>query len=124
FQRLDVEKFPPAAPEKKFRGNFVADLIVRVRLMRKDQTLFLAVMGNTYFWFIGMLFLQTVFVYGKDIFNAEPRQIALLQAALAAGIGIGSGVAGYLSGNQIELGLISLGSFGLTIIAAVLGTMT
>src|SRR5689334_18816982 len=120
---LGIGKVPPAAPEKKFRVNFVADLIQQVRLMRKDRTLFLAVLGNTYFWFIGMLFLQTVFVYGKDVFDAQPRQIALLQAALAAGIGIGSGVAGYLSGNKIEYGLIPLGSFGLTIMAALLGVM-
>ncbi|HVG91455.1 MAG TPA: MFS transporter, partial [Alphaproteobacteria bacterium] len=120
---LGIAKVPAAAPAKKFRVNFVADLFVQVRLMRKDRTLFLAVLGNTYFWFIGMLFLQTVFVYGKDIFNAQPKQIALLQAALAAGIGIGSGVAGYLSGNKIEYGLIPLGSFGLTIMAALLGVM-
>src|SRR5262245_15349344 len=120
---LGIAKVPAAAPEKKFRINFVADLLQQVRLMRRDRTLFLAVLGNTYFWFIGMLFLQTVFVYGKDIFDAQPKQIALLQAALAAGIGIGSGVAGYLSGNKIEYGLIPLGSFGLTIMAALLGVM-
>jgi acyl-[acyl-carrier-protein]-phospholipid O-acyltransferase / long-chain-fatty-acid--[acyl-carrier-protein] ligase len=120
---LGIAKVPAAAPEKKFRINFVADLVQQVRLMRRDRTLFLAVLGNTYFWFIGMLFLQTVFVYGKDIFDAQPKQIALLQAALAAGIGIGSGVAGYLSGNKIEYGLIPLGSFGLTIMAALLGVM-
>ena len=116
-----IAKVAAAAPEKKFRVNLVADLLVQVRLMRKDRPLFLAVMGNTYFWFIGLLFLQTVFVYGKHVFGAQPKQIALLQAALAGGIGIGSAVAGYLSGNKIEYGLIPLGSFGLTIMAALLG---
>ena len=118
---LWIAKIPAAAPEKKFRINFVADLFVQVKLMRRDRPLFLAVMGNTYFWFIGVLFLQTIFAYGRDSFNARPQHIALLQAALAGGIGIGSGVAGYLSGNKIELGLIPLGSFGLTVMAAVLG---
>ncbi|HEU4415503.1 MAG TPA: MFS transporter, partial [Candidatus Angelobacter sp.] len=118
---LWIAKIPAAAPEKKFRINFVADLFVQVKLMRRDRPLFLAVMGNTYFWFIGVLFLQTIFAYGRDSFNAQPQHIALLQAALAGGIGIGSGVAGYLSGNKIELGLIPLGSFGLTIMAGVLG---
>jgi acyl-[acyl-carrier-protein]-phospholipid O-acyltransferase / long-chain-fatty-acid--[acyl-carrier-protein] ligase len=120
---LGIARVPAAAPQKKFRVNFVADLIAQVRLMRGDRPLFLAVLGNTYFWFIGMLFLQTVFVYGKDVFDAQPQQIALLQAALAAGIGIGSAVAGYLSGNKIEYGLIPLGSFGLTIMAALLGVL-
>src|SRR5579864_3589795 len=120
---LGIARVPAAAPEKRFRANFVADLFAQVRLMRKDRTLFLAVLGNTYFWFIGMLFLQTVFVYAKLAFHAQSKDIALLQAALAAGIGIGSGVAGYLSGNKIEYGLIPLGSFGLTIMAALLGAM-
>src|SRR5579872_6739802 len=47
---LAIGKAPPAAPSKKIRVNFLADLIHQIRLMRQDLPLFLAVLGNVYFW--------------------------------------------------------------------------
>jgi acyl-[acyl-carrier-protein]-phospholipid O-acyltransferase/long-chain-fatty-acid--[acyl-carrier-protein] ligase len=99
----------------------VAELWAQMRLIHPDRPLWLAVMGNTYFWFLGTLFLQTVIVYGNDILLLSPKRIALLDAALALGIGLGSLVAGYISGNKIEYGLIPMGAFGMTVMAALVG---
>jgi acyl-[acyl-carrier-protein]-phospholipid O-acyltransferase / long-chain-fatty-acid--[acyl-carrier-protein] ligase len=118
---LAITKVPAAAPQKKFRANFLAELASQIRLIRPDRSLWLAVLGNTYFWFLGTLFLQTVLVYGKDVLGLTPARIALLDAALALGIGVGSLLAGYLSGNKIEYGLIPLGALGMTAMAALVG---
>jgi acyl-[acyl-carrier-protein]-phospholipid O-acyltransferase/long-chain-fatty-acid--[acyl-carrier-protein] ligase len=120
---LGISKVPAAAPNKKFRINFVGDLISQIKLMYRDRPLFLAVLGNAYFWFLGALFLPTVIVYGRDLLHLQPTKNSLLEVGLALGIGIGSLVAGYLSGNKIEYGLIPLGSFGMTIMAAAIGIM-
>ncbi|HEY6351179.1 MAG TPA: acyl-[ACP]--phospholipid O-acyltransferase [Candidatus Angelobacter sp.] len=121
---LAITRFPAAAPEKKFRLNFLGDLIQQVRIIRADRPLFLAILGNTYFWFLGTLFLQTVLVYGSDVFHLKPRQNSILHAGTALGIGVGSAIAGYLSGNKIEYGLIPLGALGMTIMAALVGAMS
>ncbi len=118
---LGIAKVPAAAPQKKFRANFVAELWTQIQLMRPDRTLWLAVLGNTYFWFLGPLFLQTVLVYGNNTLHLSPSKIALLDAALALGIGVGSLLAGYLSDNKIEYGLIPLGSLGMTVMAILMG---
>ena len=118
---MAIGKVPAAAPQIRFRANFVAGLWDQIQLMRRDRTLWLSVIGNTYFWFLGTLFFQTVVVFGKKTLHLEPSSIALLDAALALGIGIGSLLAGYLSGNKIEYGLMPLGAFGMTIMAAVTG---
>jgi acyl-[acyl-carrier-protein]-phospholipid O-acyltransferase/long-chain-fatty-acid--[acyl-carrier-protein] ligase len=120
---LAIGKVPAAAPQKKFRPNFVAELWQQIQWMRPDRTLWLSVIGNTYFWFLGTLFLQTVLVYGSDILHLSSTRIALLDAALALGIGVGSLLAGYLSGNKIEYGLMPLGAFGMTVMAALVGGM-
>jgi acyl-[acyl-carrier-protein]-phospholipid O-acyltransferase/long-chain-fatty-acid--[acyl-carrier-protein] ligase len=120
---LAIGKVPAAAPQKKFRANFVAGLWEQIRLMQPDRPLWLAVIGNTYFWFLGTLFLQTVLVYGDHILQLSPSRIALLDAALALGIGMGSLLAGHLSGNKIEYGLMPLGAFGMTIAAAMVGAV-
>src|SRR5215471_13547317 len=121
---LAIGKYPPAAPEKKFKLNFLGDLFQQVRIIRADRPLFLAILGNTYFWFLGTLFLQTVLVYGTDVFHLAPGENSILHAGTALGIGIGSAIAGYLSGNKIEYGLIPLGALGMTVMAALVGGMS
>ncbi|HKD60368.1 MAG TPA: acyl-[ACP]--phospholipid O-acyltransferase [Terracidiphilus sp.] len=118
-----IDRVAPAAPEKKFRANFIGDLWQQIKLMRRDQPLFLAVLGNTYFWFLGSLLFATVVVYGPDVLHIGQTKTGYLNAALAIGIGIGSMIAGMISGNKIEYGLIPLGSIGMTCTGVVLGAM-
>ena len=118
-----IDRVPPAAPEKKFRLNFIGDLWQQITLMRRDQPLFLAVLGNTYFWFLGSLLFSTIIVFGPDVLHIGQTETGYLNATLAVGIGIGSLIAGLLSGNKIEYGLIPLGSIGMTCTGIVLGTM-
>jgi len=118
-----IDRVPPAAPDKEFRANFIGDLWQQVKIMRQDQPLFLAVLGNTYFWFLGSLLFSTVVVYGPDVLHSGPTKTGYLNAALAVGIGIGSMVAGLVSSNKIEYGLIPLGSIGMTCTGIALGAM-
>ncbi len=120
---LGIDRVPPAAPEKRFRINFVGDLWKQIGIMRRDQALFLAVLGNTYFWFLGSLLFATVVVYGPDVLHIGQTKTGYLNAALAIGIGIGSMAAGVISGKKIEYGLIPLGSIGMTVTGIVLGAV-
>ena len=54
--RLPV-RVPAANPTKKFRANFISDLLGRLQAMRGDRPLVLALLGNTYFNFLGALLL-------------------------------------------------------------------
>lgn len=118
---LGVDKVPAAAPEKPFRINIVGDLWAQIEKMRKDRALWLAVLGNTYFWFLGSLLFSTIVIYGPDVLHIGQTKTGYLNAMLAVGIGIGSMAAGWLSENKIEYGLIPLGSIGMTCTGLVLG---
>jgi acyl-[acyl-carrier-protein]-phospholipid O-acyltransferase/long-chain-fatty-acid--[acyl-carrier-protein] ligase len=120
---LGIDRVPAAAPDKKYRINFLGDLWQQIGLMRRDKALFLAVVGNTYFWFLGSLLFSTVVVYGPDVLHIGQTKTGYLNAALAIGIGIGSMIAGLVSGNKIEYGLIPLGSIGMTCTGLALGGM-
>ncbi|WP_109486704.1 acyl-[ACP]--phospholipid O-acyltransferase [Occallatibacter savannae] len=119
---LGIDRVGAAAPQKKFHANFVGDLWRQVKLMQQDRPLFLAVVGNTYFWFLGSLLFSTVVVYGPDVLHVGQTKTGYLNAALAVGIGIGSMIAGLISSNKIEYGLIPLGSIGMTCTGIALGT--
>ena len=118
---LAIDKVPPAAPEKPFRLNIAGDLWVQIGKMRRDRALFLAVLGNTYFWFLGSLLFSTIVVYGPDVLHIGQTKTGYLNAMLAVGIGIGSMAAGWVSDNKIEYGLIPLGSIGMTCTGLALG---
>jgi acyl-[acyl-carrier-protein]-phospholipid O-acyltransferase / long-chain-fatty-acid--[acyl-carrier-protein] ligase len=112
---LGITRVPPSAPAKDFRINFVGDLWSHLRRIHSDRVLWLAVAGNTYFWFIGALLQFNIVIYGKRVLDLSGKQSGILQAAVALGIGAGSYAAGYLSGGKIEYGLIPLGALGMTV---------
>ena len=120
---LGIERVPAAAPEKKFSFNIFKDLWTQIERMRQDRVLFLAVAGNTYFWFLGSLLFSTIVVYGPDVLHVGQTKTGYLNAMLAVGIGIGSMAAGWISDNKIEYGLIPLGSIGMTCTGLILGAV-
>lgn len=117
---LFMTRVPAADPSQPFRWNFLGDLWAQVRLMHKDRVLWLALLGNTYFWFLAALLQQNIIIYGLDVLKIDETHNSYLQAAVGIGIGLGSFAAGYLSGGKIEYGLIPLGSVGMTALALIL----
>ncbi len=122
FVSFGITKVPAADPAKKFNANFVGELWTQIKIIRRDRPLWLAVLGNTYFFALGALVQLLIVIYAKDVLHiSDPAKATYLQAAIAIGIGLGSFAAGYLSGGKIETGLIPLGAVGLTVCAALLG---
>ena len=117
---LRVERVPAADPQKKFRADFLGDFFAQMKLIRADRVLFLGVVGNAFLWFLGALLQPAILFYGKEIFHFNDAQSGWLQISLSIGIGLGSFMAGFLSGGKIEYGLIPLGMIGLTAFAVVL----
>ncbi len=115
-----IRKLPAANPQRELRINYLPDLLQRFRLIRKDRTLFLSIIGDAYFLFLGAMMQLTILFYGKEVLALSNSQISYLMGALAIGIGLGSFLAGFLSGGKIEYGLVPLGSIGMTVSCTVL----
>lgn len=112
-----ISRVPAADPSRKFRFNIFGDLRKQFQIVRPDRTLHLAVVGNTYFWFLGALLQFVIVFYGREVLHIDETHGGYLQAALAIGIGIGSYAAGFLSAGKIEYGLIPLGAIGMSLFA-------
>lgn len=117
---LGITPVLAAAPEKKFIANPLSDLWTQRRLIRADRVLWLAILGNTYFWALATLLTANIAFYGTDVLHITSTKTGFLQVAIAIGIGVGSVAAGYLSGGKVEYGLIPLGSIGLSIFGILL----
>lgn len=115
-----IDRVAAANPGATFRLNFLPDIVASMRRARRDRVLWLAILGNIYFWFLGFLYQMNIVLFGKTELHLGETRIGYLMAILAIGIGVGSYAAGALSHNKIEYGLVPLGSIGLTVFSLAL----
>ncbi|MSU51373.1 MAG: MFS transporter [Opitutus sp.] len=74
-----ITRVPAADPAKKFRLNLFADLWRQMQLIRRDRVLWLANLGNTYFFALAALLQLLVVSYATDVLGiADPQQTSYL----------------------------------------------
>jgi len=88
-----------------------------VGFAREEKSVFLSVLGISWFWFFGSAMTLQVPAYTLDIINGNEAITTALLVAFAVGVGIGSLLCERLSGHRIELGLVPFGSIGLSVFA-------
>jgi 1-acyl-sn-glycerol-3-phosphate acyltransferase len=104
-------------PELKISWNAWRESWRIIGFAREDKTVFLSILGISWFWFFGTVMTVQVPAYTLDTLNGnEAISIALL-VAFAVGVGIGSLLCERMSGHRIELGLVPFGSIGLSVFA-------
>lgn len=89
-----------------------------LRAARARRTVWLALLGLSWFWFYGMLVLTQLPVYARFVLNADTQVYTLLLVVFAAAVGTGSLLCAPLSGRKVEIGLVPFGSIGLTLFTA------
>jgi acyl-[acyl-carrier-protein]-phospholipid O-acyltransferase/long-chain-fatty-acid--[acyl-carrier-protein] ligase len=99
-----------AGAAEPFRLNPFAEVITGTKHFLKDRPLWLAVIAISYFWFLGALFQMDLLLFGNEVLKVSDQWVGLMVTCLAIGIGAGSMLAGRLSGDKVELGLVPLGS--------------
>ena len=90
-----------------------ARLMDGLKHLVRDKALSRSVAAIASFWFLGGLMQMLVLLLAKETLHIEEAATGVLLAALAVGIGLGSALAGRLSTNGIELGLLPLGGLGI-----------
>ncbi|HZZ82580.1 MAG TPA: MFS transporter, partial [Gemmataceae bacterium] len=107
---------PPADPTKPFPWNPITPLFENLRVMLRSRPLVLSVMGIAFFIFMVSYMRASMYMHGE---SRDPRwdekTTSLVVATVALGVGLGSPLAGFLSGGKIELGLVPLGAVGMII---------
>ena len=88
-----------------------------VGFAREDRTVFLSILGISWFWFFGSVLTLQIPAYTMDTLNASATVTTSLLIAFAVGVGIGSLLCERMSGHRIELGLVPFGSIGLSLFA-------
>ncbi|MBF8780813.1 MFS transporter [Pseudomonas fulva] len=73
-----------------------------------------SIVGNSWFWFVGAIYLTQIPAYAKDWLHGDETVVTLVLTLFSVGIALGSLLCERLSGRKVEIGLVPFGSFGLT----------
>ncbi|WNO62189.1 MFS transporter [Rheinheimera sp. MMS21-TC3] len=80
-----------------------------------NRDLYLSIMAISWFWFLGASYLTQFPNYTKTVLGGDNTVVTALLVAFSLGVGIGSMLCERLSGDKVELGIVPIGSVGLTI---------
>ncbi len=108
---------PAPSPDLKINWNLVSATWINLKLLRTNRTVFLSVLGISWFWFYGALFLTQFPDFTQEVLGGSEHVVTILLAIFSIGVGSGSLLCEKLSGHKIEIGLVPLGSIGLTLFA-------
>ncbi len=114
-----ASRFIPVTPslnkELKINWNIFSETYRNIKTIRKDKTVFLSILGISWFWFLGATYLVQFPNYTKEILSGNADVVTLLLVLFTVGIGSGALLCNRLSGDKIEIGLVPFGSIGLTL---------
>ncbi len=110
-----VPRTPAPEPDLKISWNPLMESIRNIGFSRKNRPVFLAILGNSWFWFYGALILAQFPVYAKNYLHGGHGVFVLLLTVFSLGIGTGSLLCERLSGHKVEIGLVPFGSIGLSL---------
>ncbi|MCE7566215.1 MFS transporter [Aliivibrio fischeri] len=102
-------------PTLSFRWRPIQQTRNTISIAKKDSSVFLAIMGISWFWFLGASYLTQFPNYTHHFLNDNAITVSVLLALFSVGIAVGSLACDVLSKHRVELGIIPLGSLGITI---------
>ncbi|PHS14993.1 MAG: glycerol acyltransferase [Kangiella sp.] len=108
---------PAVAPTLKINWNLYSETITNLRFLGTNKVVFLAVLGISWFWFYGAVFLAQIISYTQYTLAGTGSVAILVLATFSIGIAIGSILCEKLSGGRIEIGLVPIGAIGLSVFA-------
>jgi hypothetical protein len=113
---LLIQRMPAANPGRPFPTNLFKPLWANLQILQRSKPLALAVLGIAFFTFMVAFMRGAVYMHGETRNPPwDELHTSIVVGVVALGVGLGSPLAGFLSGGKIELGLVPLGAVGMII---------
>ncbi len=88
-----------------------------LQLARQNVVVFRSLLGISWMWFFGAVFLSQFPSFAKDVLHGNEQVASLLLVVFSLGIGTGSLLCEVLSRRHVEIGLVPLGAIGMSVFA-------
>lgn len=114
---LKIPKLSAVEPTLEIDFNIIRSTWDVMKISKKTHSVFISILGISWFWFFGATLLSIFPVYVKDILHADESVVTLFLAIFSVGVAIGSIICERCSHERVELGLVPFGSIGLSLFA-------
>jgi MFS family permease len=113
-----IRRMPAANPNLPFPGwlpwHMFRPILKNVVVLARSRLASVSILGLAFYVFMLVYMRQTMYMFGE---SRNPRwteqDISLVVAVVSLGVGLGSPLAGYISGGKVELGLVPVGALGI-----------
>ena len=112
-----VPHSPAADAELQINWNPFSETWANLKIAHRDRTVFNSILGISWLWFFGSIFLTSLAPFARDVLGGNEAVVTFLLAVFSIGIGVGALLTDRLSGRKVEIGLVPLGSIGMTVFA-------
>ena len=106
---------PNRQPNLKINWEFFSQTWFTIKLAGQSKTIFLSIMGISWFWFFGSILLTQLPAYTTQIIGGDTVVLTIILACAALGIGLGSAWCDHMCGRKVEIGLVPFGAIGMTL---------
>jgi 1-acyl-sn-glycerol-3-phosphate acyltransferase len=115
FTAQAVPNSPATDPQLQINWNPVSETWRNLQLARGNVTVFRSLLGISWMWFFGAVFLSQFPSFAKEVLSGDEHVASLLLVVFSVGIGTGSLLCEMLSRRHVEIGLVPLGAIGMTV---------
>ncbi|EAT12969.1 MFS transporter [Bermanella marisrubri] len=95
--------------------NPFSELKNTLRQAKQKRSVFLSILAISWFWFLGASYLTQFPNFARDYLGGNTQIVTLLLTLFSLGVAAGSLICERLSGHKIELGIVPIGSIGMSI---------
>lgn len=107
-----------AAPDLKLNINLFAESVALFKLARKREAGFLAILGISWFWFVGATFLAQFPAYAKATLGADDQVITVFLFIFSAGFVLGALICGPLLRGLVTARYVPLAAICMALFCA------
>lgn len=112
---LFIPDTKPASKLLSISSHIINETIESVKHIKKDRNLFLAILGISWFWMIGGVFMSQLPGFTKETLKGDHSVLILLLSIFSIGTGLGSIICGKLLKGQIDTRYIPTSSLFMTL---------
>ena len=112
---LAIPSAQPSDAQLKIDWNPFRVTWANVQVARRERAVFLSLLGISWLWFFGAVFLTQFPQFAQQTLGGAPAVATLLLTVFSIGIGTGSLLCEKMSRGQVEIGLVPFGSIGMTV---------
>jgi acyl-[acyl-carrier-protein]-phospholipid O-acyltransferase/long-chain-fatty-acid--[acyl-carrier-protein] ligase len=101
-------------PDIIINYNFISETIHVIQYAKARLDIYISILGISWFWLIGAVFLAEFPVFSRDILHANEHVVTWFIAIFSIGIGIGSLLCNRLLNGKVDATYVPIGAIGIT----------